>query len=64
MYNKMVDLRISPYKCVSYIMQWCPLLAGVGTTRWQVYHHIKQVIIFLSWTVMTISLQNLIFERK
>ena len=46
-------------------MQWCPFLTGVGTTLWQVYHNIKQVIIshfslqiknnvFLGLTVMTI----------
>ena len=22
-------------------MQWCPLLTGVGTTLWQMYHHFK-----------------------
>ena len=26
-------------------MQWRHLLTGVGTTLWQVYHYIKQVII-------------------
>ena len=56
-------------------MQWCPLLTGVGTTLWQVYHHTKQVIIsplyplnknyvFLGLIVLTISLQYLFLERK